>query len=235
MPTMNQMSHSKQQSRPLIAISPDLLDRNGQETIRCTSAYSRAVHAAGGIGVVVPPIHETIPDLLARFDGFLFTGGDDPKTESFGVPTHPETTPVHPHRQKFETELLSHLQCNRPQAPVLGVCLGMQMMALVEGGSLDQFMPETTETHAEHWEQSHVVRAVSGAEFPEGIVRSKHHQAVAETGAMRTLATAHDGVIEAIDDPSRTYFVGVQWHPERTDDPKMGQQIFDRFVAVCKD
>ena len=67
----------------------------------------------------------------------MFIGGDDPRTEPFGEPTHPKATPVEPERQAFETALLEELQ-RRPGAPVLGVCLGMQMMALHAGGKLNQ-------------------------------------------------------------------------------------------------
>jgi putative glutamine amidotransferase len=234
MPTMNQMTHSQHQSRPLIAISPDLLDRNGHETVRCTSAYAKAIWSAGGLGVVVPPIVDSIPDLVSRFDGFVLSGGDDPVMEPFDTPSHPMTTPVHPARQQFETELLRYLQSKNPDTPVLGVCLGMQMMALLGGGSLDQYMPETTQTHEKHWENHHEVGPVDGVEFASGIVRSKHHQAVSDAGRLRTLACSSDGVIEAIEDPDRKFFVGVQWHPERTEDPVLGQAIFDRLVECCR-
>lgn len=229
---MKQMTTASSPIRPLIAISPDLLERNGHETIRVTSSYAQRVWEAGGLGIVIPSVISTIPDLLARFDGFVFTGGDDPKTEPFDEPTHPKTTPVHPIRQEFETELLSALRSDAPDHPVLGVCLGMQMMALTSGGALDQFMPETTPTHAEHWEANHAVLGEHG--YPSGEVRSKHHQAVRDAGSMRVVARAHDEIIEAIDDPSRKHFVGVQWHPERTDDHAMGQWYFDQLVEACR-
>jgi len=226
------MTHAESQSRPLIAISPDLLDRNGHQTVRVTSSYAQRVWDAGGVGVVVSPIIDTIPELLARFDGFVFTGGDDPMTEPFGEPTHPKTTPIHTDRQHFETELLRALNDEAPERPVLGVCLGMQMMALVSGGSLDQYMPDTTQSHRDHWECSHAVEGEHG--YPSGTVRSKHHQAVRETGTLRITARAPDGVIEAIDDPSRAFFVGVQWHPERTEDPATGRWYFERLVEACR-
>lgn len=229
---MKQMPTPDSTNRPMIAISPDLLDRNGHETIRVTSAYARRIWDAGGLGLVVPSDIATIPELLARFDGFVLTGGDDPRTEPFGEPTHSQTTPVHPVRQGFETELLRALRSDAPDLPVLGVCLGMQMMALSSGGSLDQFMPETTATHAEHWEANHAVAGEHG--YPSGEVRSKHHQAVRDPGSMRIVSCAHDGVVEAIDDPSRKHFIGVQWHPERTDEHAMGQWYFDQLVAACR-
>ncbi len=231
---MNMMHDSHAQTRPLIAITPDLLDRNGHETIRCTSAYARAIWDAGGHGVVVTPSTGSIAEMVSRFDGFVLSGGDDPCTESFGVPTHPKTTRVHPIRQSFETALLVELRDRDADKPVLGVCLGMQMMALVAGGALDQFMPESVSTHDEHWENTHEVSPVTGVDFPEGSVRSKHHQSVNNPGSMRVIAHAPDHVVEAIDDPSRGYYVGVQWHPERTADHVMGQGIFDSFVRACR-
>jgi putative glutamine amidotransferase len=46
-------------------------------------------------------------------------------------------------------------------------------------------------------------------------VNSAHHQAVLDPGrAILVNATAPDGIIEGIEDPSRRFCLGVQWHPE---------------------
>jgi gamma-glutamyl-gamma-aminobutyrate hydrolase PuuD len=46
-------------------------------------------------------------------------------------------------------------------------------------------------------------------------VNSFHHQAVDALGAgLRVVAQAADGTVEAIEDPSRSLFLGVQWHAE---------------------
>ncbi len=232
---MKQMNTPSPHPRPLIAITPDLLDRNGHQTIRCTSAYGQKIWAAGGIGVVIEPCLGHLDEILDRFDGFVLSGGDDPKTEPFGVPTHPKTTAVHTVRQEFETRLLEALEQRRPNTPVLGVCLGMQMMALCSGGKLDQYMPDSLMTHDQHWENEHEILVASDAEFQSGMVRSKHHQAVSDPGSMRVLAHAPDGVIEAIENPQRGYYIGVQWHPERTADDRLGQWFFDRLVESCRD
>src|SRR5690242_4757214 len=117
---------------PIIGITTDVTDPGGGKPLRldCSLAYARCVTAAGAVPVLLPPILESIHEHLRLFDGFVFTGGDDPRTEAFGAPTHPAAKPVHPDRQKYELALLEMLRSRRPGAPVLGVCLGMQMMTL---------------------------------------------------------------------------------------------------------
>jgi putative glutamine amidotransferase len=110
----------------------------------------------------------------------------------------------------------------------------MQMMALHAGGRLDQFMPDTTPTHREHWDAVHEVRSLDGAMLSGGAVHSRHKQAVSHPGSLATLAVAHDGVIEAVHDPARRFYIGVQWHPERTGDGPLGLGLFARLIAAAR-
>jgi len=203
-------------------------------------AYVDAVAGAGGTPILLPPplesqLDEIVPGYLAMCDGFVLTGGRDPVTETFGEPTHPMADRESPRRQAFDDALLRTLEQSRPDKPVLGVCLGMQMMGLCAGGSLDQHMPETTKTHAEHMDDSvHEIRVeAEGSPVSDGPVTSWHRQAVRDAGRMRVVARAHDGVIEAIDDPARPFYLGVQWHPERTPGDANGLAIFRSLVACC--
>ncbi len=173
---------------------------------------------------------------LALCDAVIFTGGDDPATERYGEPTHPAAKVVHPDRQRFEEALLAALDEARENAkPVMGICLGMQMMALHRGGALHQHLPDVLPTAVEHQnDHQHVVEPSPGAGLPRGTVASWHHQAVRDAGRLRVIARAADGVIEAVDDPARGFYLGVQWHPERTSDPKLGQELFDRLVKAAR-
>ncbi|MDQ7014232.1 MAG: gamma-glutamyl-gamma-aminobutyrate hydrolase family protein [Planctomycetota bacterium] len=228
---------------PLVGITTDLADHPNGTRVFTYRHYAEAVAAAGGIPVLLPPIAETVRAVAPRLDAFVFTGGDDPGTEPFGCPTDPRTTPVHPDRQRFETDLLRTLTEHHPHTPVLGVCLGMQMQALVAGGRLDQYMPESHPTHADHWEQDHPVNPIGpigdnplALPLPlplRGTVRSKHRQAVADPGSLTVIAVAPDGVIEAVCDPARRFWVGVQWHPERTGDDAVGAALFRQLVAAA--
>ncbi len=226
--------------RPIIGIAPDVAEpRPGSVRATCALTYAQAIQAAGGWPIILPPILELIPEHLERCDGFVLTGGDDPRTEPFGVATHPKATPVHPQRQAFDTALLKALTAS-PQTPTLGVCLGMQMMALVAGGVLDQHMPESMPTADRHWNNSgHAVRATEAGSVVGGwigsdpTVVSHHRQAVRNSGRMRVVAVSDDGVIEAIDDPDSWFFVGVQWHPERTANRGLGVGVFEDLVRAA--
>jgi putative glutamine amidotransferase len=225
--------------RPLIGITADLAELDGSKArAQCGMAYVRAVAEAGGLPMVLPPVAELAPEFASRCDAVLFTGGADARMEEFGVPTHPEARPMHPGRQAFETALLKALD-SRPQTPVLGVCLGMQMMALHAGGRMNQHLPDTLPTAAEHGgDAQHRLRAVvphaALADAGAGLVTSHHHQAVEDPGKLRVVAASEDGVIEAVDDPKRPFYLGVQWHPERTELEALGQRLFEKLVEAAR-
>ncbi len=195
--------------------------------------YIRAVTDAGGLPVVLAPMPALVGEFLRYCDAFLFTGGEDPRTEPFGQPTHPKATPVHPQRQEFETALLDALNA-RPRTPVLGVCLGMQMLALHAGGRLNQHMPDSVPTADRHQgDRTHLIQP-SVPIVSAGEVTSHHTQSVEDPGRLRIVAKADDGVIEAVDDPARPFYLGVQWHPERTPFEPLGRALFVRLVEAAR-
>ena len=238
------------ESRPIIGITPDVSEpKPGSVRAECSLAYCRAVMEAGGMPIILPPIVAMIPAQLELCRGFVLTGGDDPRMEVFGAATHSAAKPMHSSRQEYEVALLRALEA-RSAAPVLGVCLGMQLMALCAGGKLNQHMPDDVATASDHAANArHSVRAtvVDGAlvgilssggkgnsPMAGGTVVSHHRQAVSDPGRLRVAACAEDGVIEAIEDPSRRFYVGVQWHPERTPDDALGAAVFRALVQAAR-
>ena len=168
----------------------------------------------------------TIPEILARVDGLIFSGGGDVRMERFGELNHPAAKLVDERRQTFELALLDALATARRDLPVLGICLGMQYMALHAGGKFCQHMPDSILTAATHYNNqlhslvprttdSHLMRGLENTNLRRERVTSYHHQAMTSTGTLTLTATAPDGVIEAVEDSSRAFYVGVQWHPER--------------------
>lgn len=214
------------ESRPVIGMTTDMED----DRLTVRSHYARIVHEEGGVPMLLPPIVALAERYVAQCDGVILTGGDDPIMEQWGVATHPQAKKIHPDRQAFELALLDALDRSSSR-PVLGVCLGMQLMGLRAGGTLDQFLPETLATAGDHWDRKpHAVRG----ELGEGVVLSHHRQALTDAGRLRVVATAPDGVIEAVDDPARRFYLGVQWHPERTEDEALGRGIIRRLVAAAR-
>ena len=222
--------------RTLIGITTDVVDPGAHKPLKadCSLAYADAIAAAGAIPILLPPIPAMVASHLGICDGFVFSGGDDPRMEAFGVPTHPAAKPIHPRRQEYEFALLDLLRDRRPGVPVLGVCLGMQMMSLHADGSLDQHLPDTLPTAQQHRGEHAIAPEASGAlHLRPGSVWSNHHQAMASPGRLSTIARSPDGVIEAVSDPRRPFYCGVQWHPERTRDPHLGQAIFIQLIDAA--
>ncbi|MCC6285748.1 MAG: gamma-glutamyl-gamma-aminobutyrate hydrolase family protein [Phycisphaerales bacterium] len=216
---------------PLVGITCDLDAAREPVRAQAALAYARAVCRAGGAPVLLPPVLEALPGHLLACAAFVLTGGDDPRTEPFGAPTHPRATPVHPERQAYETALLRALSTQAPDRPVLGICLGMQMMGLVAGGTLDQCMTETLGDAADaHWKRPHAV--LIGGESA-GEAASSHRQRLLDPGSLQVIARAPDGVIEGVCDAGRAHYVGVQWHPERTADERLGLDCFRSLVRAA--
>lgn len=214
----------KQHNNPVIGITADI--SGGRCQVSCN--YVNAVVRAGGVPLILPPV-EDVHSHLNLCQGFVLSGGDDPAMELFRKSTHPQAERINPDRQKYEMKLLELLLQN-PEIPVLGVCLGMQLMALCTCGDLHQYLPDVLPTHADHWgDREHEITG----ELGQGSVLSNHRQAVSDPGELQVAARAHDGVIEAVKHPYHKFFLGVQWHPERTPDPRFGDNLFKELVKRC--
>ncbi|WP_433296883.1 gamma-glutamyl-gamma-aminobutyrate hydrolase family protein [Actinoplanes sp. CA-030573] len=196
-------------------------------------SYVRAVHATGGRAVLITP-DDPDTDVLDSLDGIVFSGGGDIDPAYWGAERHPETD-VDPVRD--EAELMLMRAALDADLPVLGVCRGMQVMAVAGGGTLHQHLPELI-GHDRHraaagtdplaadasafGRHDVVVRPDSRAFDLLGerlTVNSFHHQAVDDPGKFQAVGWCPDDrVIEIIEHPEHSFALGVQWHPERTSD-----------------
>jgi putative glutamine amidotransferase len=226
--------------------SPDTQDSPGRRdgVYQAGPFVGRSVARAGGVPVLMTPDPQLAGDYADACRGFVFTGGLDPDTAEFGEPMHPKARKMDPVRQAFELALLEALG-KRCDTPVLGICLGMQMMALHAGGRLNQYMPDTHEDPAAHQKGAdHPIRvtvqdSVLGPSDMEGgeAIHSAHQQAVSDPGRMRVVAVAGDGTVEAIDGQpihGGRFYLGVQWHPERGGDGPLNLGLFERLVGAAR-
>jgi putative glutamine amidotransferase len=188
-------------------------------------AYVRMVTESGGRAVVLPP-DDVDADVLDVLDGLVLTGGADVGPHLYGEAAGP-LTDSRPDRDAGEMTLLA--AAIEADLPVLGVCRGMQLLAVGYGGRLHQHLPDVV-GHPRHRPGpgvygSHPVRFASGslvAELMAGTdrVNTYHHQGLADAGRLTVTGWADDGVIEAVEDPDRRFVLGVQWHPEAAGDPR---------------
>ena len=199
-------------------------------------SYVHAVHSSGGRAVLVTPDDPDV-DVLEGLDGIMFTGGSDVNPDLYGEPPH-ATTKVKPERDA--AELLLMRAALDADLPLFGICRGMQLMCVAYGGRLHQHLPDVLGHH------NH--RPVSGPKFGEHpvrlsrgsraaailgdavIVNSFHHQGCADPGGLAPTGWCpEDDLIEVVEDPSKSFAVGVQWHPEDTTDFR----LFEAFVAAA--
>jgi putative glutamine amidotransferase len=178
--------------------------------------YMRAIELAGGVPVVLPPLHDGMATLLDRLDGICLSGGPDLDPSAYGARAHEQLGPTEPQLDRFELELAS--AADSVGMPLLGICRGAQALNVARGGTLHQHVEGHRQTELAT-QPVHAVRIVPRSRASRVLktratmVNSFHHQAVDELGSgLRVVAHAADGTVEAIE--GENFTVGVQWHAE---------------------
>ena len=186
--------------------------------------YADTVVAAGGIPLLLPPATastEAAAAVVARLDGLVVSGGADVDPARYGAQPHDRSSGWRPDRDAWEMALLDAAAASG--LPVLGVCRGMQVMAVHAGGTLDQHTPDLVghEHHSPGGDAFGDIRVstepgsrVASLLGPEVEVSCHHHQSVRVAPGFAVTARADDGTVEAMEAAGEVFRVGVQWHPE---------------------
>ena len=228
--------------RPLIAVVGELTT-GVKPSLLLATRYAAAVERAGGLPLALPPLASRafLADALARIDGVLFSGGDDFDTERIGLgPCHPAAKPVPAAKQDFDFRLVRELLARG--IPTLGICYGMQLLALAEGGGLYQHLPDDRPGAQSHTDSArHGVAVAEGTklhgllEVASLTVISRHHQAVSDAPAPWSVSARDDeGLIEAIEHTNHPFALGVQWHPELAEAEGVEERLFHGLVEAAR-
>jgi putative glutamine amidotransferase len=202
--------------------------------------YVNKLQAAGATVVILPPDADN-HDAISRLDGLVMAGGADIEPARYGA-AHQEGTDK-PRVERDASELGLYRAAREANLPVFGICRGLQIMAVAHGGSLHQHLPDvvgntlhrdapgTFNNHGATFTPGSLIADLVGA--TEVTVNSSHHQAVDSPGDLTVTGYAEDGTIEVCEDPSAEFVLGVQWHPEFSNDEQVSENLFRAFVKAC--
>lgn len=236
------------QNKPVIGLTGSF--DTDSETPRhfLNESYFHAIRHFGGIPLLIPVLAEPeeLNFLVNQCDGLLLTGGDDIDPKLFGEELLNDSVVIAAERDRGEYALLD-LAVKR-ELPVLGICRGCQVMNVYRGGTLYQDIPTQAPSEIAHRmakpdhrtchscriDRNTPLHTLTGKEAIG--VNSHHHQAVKALAlGLDCMGRSEDGIIEAVFDPSKPFFWGIQWHPERIwDIEESSAKIFEAFLEACR-
>lgn len=236
--------------KPIIAITSSMdlnPNRLNDNRTMVSLDYSNSVINSGGIPVILPITDnlEVIKEQVKYFDGLILSGGGDPDPNLYGEDCLQELGDITPERDAFELAILEEFL--KTKKPILGICRGLQLMNVFYGGTLYQDIKyiDTNIQHKQKWLadlpthdinilENNILFEIFGKKTR---TNSFHHQMIKDLGKeLTSIATANDGVVEAIQNKNYPFFYGVQWHPEMMasrGNLRM-KKIFDKFIESCE-
>ena len=216
----------------------------GQDWMFLAADYVRAIEKAGGVPLLLPQCSQfsSLEPLLELADGFLITGGHDVDPSAYGADRMPYCGDTIALRDQQDLALVRYVLAHKK--PYLGICRGMQLLNVAQGGTLYQDLQKegSYENHSfPELPRTQTVHSVSLAGGLQAIyqtgrldVNSFHHQAVQRLGTgILPLAKSEDGVVEAIGYEGCSFAIAVQWHPEMLYDRPEQDRLFSAFLSAC--
>jgi putative glutamine amidotransferase len=198
----------------------------------------RALREAGARPVVLSPQDPWTEEELAELDGLVLTGGTDLDPAAWGEEALVTDMTPDPARDAFETAL--YRTARAVGVPVLGICRGLQIITLAEGGRLHRHLPEDLPAHPATGQRPTQVEAEIDADSDLALalgtsaqVTAFHHQGVREVrGDLRIVARHASGLPLAVEATSGAAVIAVQWHPEI--DGVDGAGVFESLLTAIR-
>ncbi len=231
--------------KPLIGITTRAIDQEGRYAL--AARYVTCVNRAGGDAVMVTPEGAESATLLQRLDGLILSGGGDISPDLYGGASHNELYGID--RERDKAEILAVKYAMEYRLPLLGICRGIQIMNVALGGTLIEHIPDAVgEAVQPPQEVLHrlpndkacfhsvklIANCLTAQIFGQVVIEvpSFHHQAIrGVASSLKAVAHSQDGIIEAVEMPEHPFFIGVQWHPELSEDP-LQKKLFDAFIKA---
>ncbi|MDA8198525.1 MAG: gamma-glutamyl-gamma-aminobutyrate hydrolase family protein [Thermaerobacter sp.] len=231
-------------TQPIVGITTSHVADSVLPNDRLSSSYILAIRDAGGLPVLLPNLGDAAA--LSLLDALVISGGGDFDPASFGqAPSGAHMAGVSAERDQTELALL---RAAPPDLPILGICRGIQALAVAYGGTLIQDVPTLRPSELVHAQEmgrdarTHGVNIEPGSQLAQTLgatairVNSFHHQAVDRLpDGFRAVAWADDGLLEGLELPSRPFCLGVQWHPENlTGNEEHARRLFSAVVQAAE-
>lgn len=209
--------------------------------------YIEVFKHLNAVPILLPPLLD-LEDIILQIedlDGIILSGGNDVDPSLYGETQNQHTTDVLKDIDLYNLKVIK--SAKQLHIPLFGICKGLQMINVANGGTLYQDIPTMIETTINHAKSNdshlgHHAISISNDSFLDGIlenntlVNSMHHQSIKQVGNnLKVIATSHDGVIEAIESTNNDLLYGVQFHPEIM--ARYGNlnalNIFKHFINIC--
>ncbi len=233
--------------KPLIGITtvPSCGSEGRVYSVAVSYNYVAAVEENGGCPVLLPALKDraAIMEYINSLDGLVLAGGADIPPAAYGEKRHETVRVMSPARFDFESQLITcWLESGKP---VLGICVGMQLVNVLSGGTMIQDIPSEVGGEVIHRSTNayHDISIDPGSRLARilgkrsEVVYSNHHQAVDDIAdGLESIARSPDGVVEALERTDGNYGLFVQWHPEAMrSNAEHRDAIFSDFILNCED
>lgn len=212
-------------NKPIIGISTSqLVERDGTKRNYVNQEYIEAVIKNGAVPILIPYTEnkESIKDQINIIDGLILSGGHDVFPKLYNEPCLNKLSDIFPERDEFDKEL--YLQAKNKKIPILAICRGMQLINVIEGGSLYQDLENITDikhVNPNYTQRTQQIEIKKGSKLEKYFgsteyVNTFHHQALKNVASCFDITSRSipDGIVESIEHKEYEYIVGVQFHPE---------------------